>query len=128
MYIYVHKCICMYTYICIYICIGNESWHQLRHMPYLYPMVQPMPKIPERLIENNIMSMVALQNDLDSSLVRGCVCLYWMRIVYYIYEFCHYHITRITKFSRIIQMAVLLRYISHKILQYVLIMVLNKHT
>jgi hypothetical protein len=50
---------------------GNESWHQLRHMPNLYPMVQPMPKIPERSIESNIMSMVALQNDLDSSLVRG---------------------------------------------------------
>lgn len=50
---------------------GNESWHQLRHMPYLYPRVQPRPKVPDRLIENNILSIAALQDDLHSSLVCG---------------------------------------------------------
>jgi hypothetical protein len=41
-----------------------------------------------------------------------------VRIVYYIYEFCLCYIIHIMKFSCIIQLAVLTRYISQKILQY----------
>jgi hypothetical protein len=41
----------------------------------------------------------------------------WVRIVYDIYKFCRCHFVFIMKFSRNIQMAVLIRYISQKILQ-----------
>jgi hypothetical protein len=44
-----------------------------------------------------------------------------MRIVYYVYQFSRFRIIRIMKFSRIIQMAVLIRYVSQEIPQYVLI-------
>jgi hypothetical protein len=43
-------------------------------------------------------------------------------------KFCRCHIIRIMKYSCIIQMYVLIRYISQEILQYVLIQILNKHT
>jgi hypothetical protein len=52
----------------------------------------------------------------------------WVRIAYYISEFCRCYIICITKLSYIIILAVLIRYISQEILQYVFIRILNKYT
>jgi hypothetical protein len=53
--------------------------------------------------------------------------MFYTQIVYYIHEFCRCRIIRIMKFSRIIKMAVLMRYISQEILQYVLIQILTMY-
>jgi hypothetical protein len=58
--------------------------------------------------------------DLSMIHMQNCV-----RIVYYLYEFWCFYIINIMKFSHIIQMAVLIRYISQEILQYVLIQILK---
>jgi hypothetical protein len=91
----------MYIYIYIYIYVGCEP------ATFGIPGLQENAVFMKEIEDGNNLYMINMQNR--------------MRIVYYIYEFCRCHIIRNMKFSRIIQIAVLIRYISQEILQYELI-------
>jgi maltodextrin utilization protein YvdJ len=63
-------------------------------------------------------------------MVVACVCLICKIecILRIIYDSCLSHIIRITKISRIIQIDALIEHTSQEISQYVLILILYKHT
>ena len=46
---------------------GNDSWHQTRNMPLLYPRIRLRPHVPERELEPQIPCVTALEIVLDST-------------------------------------------------------------
>ena len=49
---------------------GNDEWHQIRHMPLLYPRVQKRPPVPDRIIDPNITTVTALELEIGSTVSR----------------------------------------------------------
>jgi hypothetical protein len=45
---------------------GNDEWHQIRHMPLLYPRVQKRPPVPGRVVDPNINCVTVLEAEIDS--------------------------------------------------------------